>query len=199
MTSGTEMLTGVLLAAGAGRRFGMPKVLAEGGRWAALAVAALRDGGCERVLVVLGAAPDATVPGAEPVLATDWSIGLSRSIAAGLRRADGDVVVTVVDTPDVDAACVRRVVAAGRTAPSGVARAVYRGGPGHPVFIAARRRDELTARLAAATATELDRGLGPHLPVDTTAVDCSDLATGLDIDLDPGAGTRTGSDGWRSA
>ena len=47
---------GVLLAAGAGTRFGMPKVLAERGAWLRAAVAALSGGGCDEVVVVLGAA-----------------------------------------------------------------------------------------------------------------------------------------------
>ncbi|HRD14869.1 MAG TPA: NTP transferase domain-containing protein, partial [Mycobacterium sp.] len=47
---------GVLLAAGAGTRFGMPKVLAERGSWLRAAVAALSGGGCDDVVVVLGAA-----------------------------------------------------------------------------------------------------------------------------------------------
>jgi hypothetical protein len=47
---------GVVLAAGAGTRYGMPKVLAGNGGWLASAVAALSDGGCGDVVVVLGAA-----------------------------------------------------------------------------------------------------------------------------------------------
>ena len=47
---------GVLLAAGAGRRYGAPKVLAHDGGWLHAAVTALADGGCAQVLVILGAA-----------------------------------------------------------------------------------------------------------------------------------------------
>ena len=46
----------MLLAAGAGTRYGMPKALAEGGAWLRSGVAALRDGGCDEVVVVLAAA-----------------------------------------------------------------------------------------------------------------------------------------------
>ena len=42
---------GVVLAAGAGTRYGMPKILAHDGRWLERAVAALRDAGVD-VLVV---------------------------------------------------------------------------------------------------------------------------------------------------
>ncbi|MGW3544438.1 nucleotidyltransferase family protein [Nocardia niigatensis] len=99
-----ERCDGILLAAGAGRRYGMPKVLAEDGRWLRGAVAALRDGGCARIFVVFGAtgpayrAPDGTwqvsqisgisLPaGVRPVWASDWDLGLSASTRAGLAAA----------------------------------------------------------------------------------------------------------------
>ena len=47
---------GVVLAAGAGSRYGQPKVLAADGYWLERAVAALDRGGCDEVIVVLGAA-----------------------------------------------------------------------------------------------------------------------------------------------
>ena len=49
---------GLLLAAGEGRRMGMPKALvreADGTSWLHRSLAALRDGGCAEVTVVLGA------------------------------------------------------------------------------------------------------------------------------------------------
>ncbi|WP_157602283.1 NTP transferase domain-containing protein, partial [Promicromonospora kroppenstedtii] len=52
---------GIVLAAGAGSRFGMPKALArsDGGTpWLELACQALVDGGCADVVVVLGARAD---------------------------------------------------------------------------------------------------------------------------------------------
>jgi hypothetical protein len=38
------MVAGLLLAAGAGRRYGMPKALVDGGAWVRRAVATLTDG-----------------------------------------------------------------------------------------------------------------------------------------------------------
>jgi CTP:molybdopterin cytidylyltransferase MocA len=51
---------GLLLAAGAGTRMGRPKALVvdEHGPWLTRAVTTLLDGGCDRVLVVLGAGAD---------------------------------------------------------------------------------------------------------------------------------------------
>ena len=78
-------VAGVLLAAGAGTRFGMPKVLAEQGDWLRAAVDAL------------GRRVDATTwwwswaprsstcpPPARAVVAEDWATGMSASVRAGL-------------------------------------------------------------------------------------------------------------------
>ncbi|MGU3653884.1 nucleotidyltransferase family protein [Mycolicibacterium sp. A43C] len=173
---------GVVLAAGAGTRFGMPKVLAAEGEWLAAAVAALHGGGCAEVLVVLGAAQVSVPAPACAVLAPDWAKGLSASLRAGLAavsRYDVDfAVITVVDTPDVGADVVRRVLDAAATSTSGLARAVFGGRPGHPVVIAGRHWPALTEQLHG------DVGAGPFLRGrdDVIAVECGDLATGADID-----------------
>ena len=102
------VVVGVLLAAGAGRRYGEPKVLVEG--WLPAAVTALRDGGCDHVVVVLGAAVTPVPAGAIAVTAPQWHAGLSASVRAGLdhaARLHADyAVLHVIDTPDVDAAVV---------------------------------------------------------------------------------------------
>jgi nicotine blue oxidoreductase len=176
-----ELSTGVVLAAGAGTRFGMPKVLAGDGDWLRRSVAALHDGGCGDVVVVLGAAVVDVPAPARAVVAADWADGLSASVRAGVRAA-GDaadfVVLTTVDTPDVGAAAVRRVLAAARTSTSGLARAYYDGRPGHPVVIARRHWPALLDALTG------DVGAGPFLVGrdDVVAVECADLGTGRDID-----------------
>lgn len=176
---------GVVLAAGAGTRYGMPKVLAANGDWLRRAVAALDHGGCDEVVVVLGAAGvwavDLPAP-ARAVHATDWADGLSASLRTGLRAVDcAHAVVHLVDTPDIGADVVRRVLSAAREAPSGLARAVYAGRPGHPVVIARRHWAELLAGLSG------DMGAGPFLRArdDVIAVECGDLAGGADIDERP--------------
>ncbi|MGA9312006.1 MAG: NTP transferase domain-containing protein, partial [Pseudonocardiaceae bacterium] len=74
------MIAGLLLAAGAGRRYGMPKALVDGGAWLRRAVATLTDGGCDSVLVVVGAQADQVLPlvpeTAATVLAADWAQGM---------------------------------------------------------------------------------------------------------------------------
>ncbi len=173
---------GVLLAAGAGTRYGGPKVLAHDGAWLRAAVAALLDGGCAAVLVVLGAGAAEAVnlvpAGAYPVFAGEWAAGMSGSLRAGLAaaaRTDADVAVLhLVDTPDVGAAVVARVLAA--DAP--LARASYHGSGGHPVLL---HRSHWAAVADAATG---DHGARDFLRgrEDVLAVECADLASGADID-----------------
>ncbi|MDJ0395871.1 nucleotidyltransferase family protein [Rhodococcus sp. G-MC3] len=186
----SEDVIGVLLAAGAGSRYGSPKVLAHGGEWLAVAVRALLDGGCTEVLVVLGAA-DAVMPaGARALHAGEWATGMSASLNVGLAAA-GDsafAVVHVVDTPDVGADVVRAVLSAARDSASGIARAVFAGSPGHPVVFAREHWKEVMA-----TSTG-DKGARDFLRArsDVVAVECSELATGVDHDYreSPGPGAE---------
>ena len=178
---------GIVLAAGAGTRYGMPKVLAGNGQWLRKAVAALRDGGCRDVAVVLGAALVDVPPPARPVVADDWADGMSASLRAGIDALDSDAVdfavVLTVDTPDIGPAAVRRVLAAAAAAPSGIARAYYGERPGHPVVIARRHWPELVDVVHG------DEGARPFLAArdDVVSVDCADVATGADIDVNPGS------------
>ena len=182
--------TGLLLAAGAGRRMGRPKALlraADGEAWVVGAARALRDGGCQRVLVVTGAESDAVaalvapLPWAEVVVADDWAEGMGPSLAAGLRALDGTdtdcAVVGLVDTPDVGAEVVCRVLAEVGTTPAALGRAAYRGVPGHPVVLG---REHWSDVVGSATG---DRGARAYLAVHPhRLVECGDLASGADVD-----------------
>ncbi|MWB97532.1 nucleotidyltransferase family protein, partial [Agromyces seonyuensis] len=158
-------VSGVLLAAGAGKRFGRPKALAveDGEPWLASGVRMLLDGGCDEVLVVLGARADeaaALVP-ADPhvrvVVAADWEDGVSASLRAGLTALEGTTdgpdgttpgtapdsmpdaalvsLVDLVGLPATAAARVRTAAEASGPLASALARATYRGLPGHPVLL----------------------------------------------------------------
>jgi nicotine blue oxidoreductase len=175
----TTTAAGVLLAAGAGTRYGMPKVLADDGRWLRACVAALAAGGCDDVVVVLGAAVIDVPAPARAVVAQDWDRGLSASVRAGIDAVDASyLVLHAVDTPDVGADTVRRVLAAAQSSASGLARARYGDRPGHPVVIARRHWPDVVAGLHG------DEGARPFLAgrSDVVAVDCADLASGHDID-----------------
>jgi molybdenum cofactor cytidylyltransferase len=186
MNSGSArapLIVGVLLAAGAGTRYGKPKVLVDG--WLTAAVTALRDGGCDHVVLVLGAATVPAPPGVVAVTASDWQMGLSASVRTGLHHAEqmtGDyAVLHVIDTPDVGAAVVRRILQRALASRSGLARACFGERPGHPVVLA---RDHWPAVIETLSG---DRGAAAYLRTarDVEVVDCSDLASGLDHDEQP--------------
>ncbi|MFI5426952.1 NTP transferase domain-containing protein [Aeromicrobium sp. UC242_57] len=176
---------GLLLAAGAGRRFGGPKALAQtnGEPWVVSSVRVLREGGCDQVVVVVGAAAKAVIetldPDVEVVIAESWATGMGASLRAGLEaaaRTDADAtIVHLVDLPDVGSDVVARLV---QTAgPDTLARADYGAEPGHPVLIGRAHWDGVRAAAVA------DRGARDYLEShEVLLVDCSDLAAGRDVD-----------------
>jgi CTP:molybdopterin cytidylyltransferase MocA len=103
---------------------GRPKALvrtAAGRPWVDLAVETVLGGGCDGVVVVLGASAEEArglvpdIPSVRVVVAPAWSDGLGASLAAGLHvvGADDDVdavLVSLVDLPGMPAAAVRRVL-----------------------------------------------------------------------------------------
>lgn len=136
-------MTGVVLAAGAGRRFGRPKALVEfyGARLVDRAVDLLRAGGCDRVVVVSGAAR-LEVPRAEVVHNPDWRSGMGSSLCAGLTAVgDEDAVVIPVDMPWLGPGSVRRIVSSGAS----LAVATYGGTRAHPVLLGASHRPGIIA------------------------------------------------------
>jgi CTP:molybdopterin cytidylyltransferase MocA len=180
---------GLLLAAGAGRRMGMPKALVrdDDGSWLLRGIATLVDGGCRRVTVVLGAEADLAealldrLP--EPprvVVAEDWAEGMGASLRAGMLAltdsTDVGVVLSLVDLPDLVPAVVARVAAVA-DGPGALARASYDGVPGHPVLLG---RDHWPGVLETARG---DQGARAYLASrDVVLVECGDLATGRDVD-----------------
>lgn len=184
MTTGS--LVGLVLAAGAGSRFGMPKALArrpDGVPWVRCAVDALRDGGCEEVVVVLGAsyrsAAELVPEGVRAVRARDWATGQAASVRAGLLAAaatEADrVLITLVDLPGQTGAAVRRV-ADGSDAYA-LRRAHFAEVPGHPVLIGRAHWAPLLNELRG------DQGAGRYLDAHgADLVDCTDLGGGQDID-----------------
>ncbi len=138
------MIGGVILAAGAGRRFGGPKQLAPlAGRpllehviASMVAVPAL-----ERSIVVLGAYADEIAKGvdfrdAEPVLCHGWEEGMAASLRCGIEALAGAdaVVVTLGDQPFITPRAIEAVLD-GIASRAAATRATYAGAPGHPVLI----------------------------------------------------------------
>ena len=177
-------IAGLVLAAGAGRRFGGPKALAEidGERLVDRAVRALREGGSDPVYVVAGAAPLA-VEGAVTVDNPDWALGMGSSLRAGLAALPGDVdavVVVLVDQPGLTSAAVARLVdSARRTGAATVAVATYGGQQRHPVALGRAHWAEVSERAVG------DVGARPFLaahPDLVTSVECGDVGEPEDLD-----------------
>ena len=140
----TGSVAGIVLAAGAGRRFGGPKALVRLGGQTLLerAVSVLRDGGCEPVLAVLGCPVDAALPELDDVGVswnTEWAEGIGASLRHGLENlaAHSEIaaaVVVLVDQPNLSPVAVRRVIDAHRRGAL-LAVANYGGHRGHPVLL----------------------------------------------------------------
>lgn len=171
-------MAGVVLAAGAGSRYGRPKILAEQGRWLELAVAALMS--CDAVWVTTGAARPPLPAPAREIYVPTWAKGASESVRAAITVARDSgcdtLVLLTVDTPDVSPAVVIRVLSQ-HTADPGLTRATYDGRPGHPVVIDKSHWDRLASTLSGDTGARAY--LADH---GTRLVECGDIATGTDID-----------------
>lgn len=175
-------VSGLLLAAGEGRRFGSPKALVEfaGERLVDAGIRTLRTAGCAPVVVVTGAAT-VEVIGAVVVPNPAWRTGMGSSLRAGLAALPPQcraVVVTLVDQPLVTAEAVRRLTAV-FTAGATVAVATYGGRPRNPVLIAREHFAEVAAlAIGDVGARAFLRGR-PEL---VTPVPCDDVAAPDDID-----------------
>jgi molybdenum cofactor cytidylyltransferase len=167
----------VLLAAGASRRLGAPKQLAEisGETLVRRAARAALEAGCAPVVVVLGAEGDAVEDALrglplERVRNEAWREGMASSLRAGLAALEAaapeghGALLLLVDQPAVDAALLRRLLA--RFAEGGGARiaaCAYGGGHGAPAIfprslfpaLAALRGDRGAKALLAARRAEL--------------------------------------------
>lgn len=135
---------GLVLAAGAARRYGRAKQLeplADGNsllRHAALAALAV----CREVRIVIGAHREAVAGELHdlPVVVIehpDWARGIGSSIACGVRSliADGvasPLLLCLADQPLVDAAALARLIQAGNGQPDGIAVSDYGASRGPP-------------------------------------------------------------------
>jgi CTP:molybdopterin cytidylyltransferase MocA len=185
-------VAGLVLAAGGGRRYGMPKALVEY-EGSLLVERAVRTAAavCEPVLVVLGAAAvevwqRADLSGATVLANRDWESGMASSLRAGLDGLRGwpsrveSVLVQLVDMPGMTPAALARM--AEHAAPEALAVATYDGVRGHPVLLG---REHWAG--VAETAIG-DEGARRYLAGrDVREVDCTGLADPTDLDVPPPA------------
>lgn len=187
-------IAGVVLAAGAGSRFGQPKAGVEvgGRRLVDLAIESCVRAGLDPVVVVLGAGRPIPLPvmsSADGMTAEvrlvdnpDWASGMASSLRASLSALEADpgvdaLVLTLVDTPSVGEEHLRRIgssLRGGATA----AVATYDGAARLPVGLT---REVWAAVAAAVTGDEgARRWLRSH-PDMVTDVECADLGPWSDI------------------
>lgn len=155
--------------------------MVDGERLVDRAVRVLREGGCDPVVVVLGAWVG-EVPGADVVINREWHEGMGSSLRAGLKHlladAESDaVVVTLVDLPGLTSAAVRRI--AGAPLESPVVQATYASRRGHPVRIA---RELWAEAIETAQGDEGARRLIRGRE-DVLLIEVGDVADGDDLDV----------------
>jgi nicotine blue oxidoreductase len=156
----------VVLAAGAGTRFGgakqrlfLPEVLRR-----------LREGGIDEVVVVAGAHELAAEAPARVVQCREWERGPGASLRCGLAALGPDVdaaLVVLADGPQLDPRAVARVAAAWHGQPA--LAATYDGQRLHPVLLARALWERIP-----------DEG-ARTIPVEP--IDCSDLDPPGDVDF----------------
>jgi len=180
------MIGGLILAAGAGRRFGGPKQLAtiDGESLVERAVRQMTAaGGLDEIVLVLGAAAeqitqgDRSLRGARIVVCADWAEGQAASLRCGIAAlgAVEAVVVTLADQPLVGTAAIERVLGA-RRAGSAAVRATYGGVAGHPVLLESRILPDVLELRGDVGARAVLKG------EDVAEIACDDVGAPQDVD-----------------
>lgn len=179
-------IVGVLLACGAGTRFGGHKLLHPLDDGTPLGVASLRamQGGVSHSIAVIRAGDGAlhqllAGAGATIVECSDCHAGMGHSIAAGVRAsADaGGWLIALADMPFVLPASVA-AVADGIRRGALICAPSYRGQRGHPVGF----RADLYAELTALRGDQGARSIIERHHDDLAAIDCDDVGVLCDID-----------------
>ena len=186
----SPIVAAVVLAAGGGRRYGMPKALVEyeGSLLVERAVRTARAV-CDPVLVVLGARAvevwrQADLGGSAVLANKDWETGMASSLRTGLDGLRGwpgridAALLLLVDMPGMTPQALERVAA--HASPDALAVATYDGVRAHPVLIG---RDHWAGVIETATGDEgARRYLAEH---GATEIDCTGLADPADLDVPP--------------
>jgi nicotine blue oxidoreductase len=156
----------VVLAAGAGTRFGGPKQRLLLPR----VLERLRETSLEDVVVVAGAY-GLEVDTARVVECPEWERGPGASLRCGLAALGPEMeaaVVVLADGPELAPEAVERVLAAWRGGSADLVAASYGGVRGHPLLLASALWD-----------TVPDEGLRAFVPL---LVPCDDLGHPGDVD-----------------
>jgi nicotine blue oxidoreductase len=167
----------------------------DGVRLVDRAVDLLARGGCDPVVVVLGAWVG-EVPRATVVVNPRWHDGMGSSLSAGLAALEDApvdrVVVTLVDLVGLTVDAVLRVTGVD----ADLAAATYGGRRGHPVLLGRRHWPGVTAAAVG------DRGARDYLDAhadELTSIEVGDVATDTDLDHPPTKGNHGRRDTVRPA
>ncbi|HGX92297.1 MAG TPA: nucleotidyltransferase family protein [Candidatus Tenderia sp.] len=186
-TAGAATLSGILLAAGRGRRFGGDKLLAplDDGTPVAVKAAENMISALARVVAVVRPADSILAAllrqaGAEVIVCPDASQGMGHSLASAVQvsQGAGGWLVGLADMPFIHPNTLRAVakeVASGAT----IAAPCYLQKRGHPVAFAACWQ----AELLALSGDQGARGLIERQRDKLVLVQCDDAGVLLDIDL----------------
>jgi molybdenum cofactor cytidylyltransferase len=186
MAAGQKVIAAILLAAGAGTRFGGEKLLHPLDDGVAIAAHAARN--------LLAATPDVIAvvrwgdfplydmleeEGCQVTMFQKAERGMGASLAHGVAQARGadGWVVALADMPRIKPATVKSVISALQQGAL-IAAPVYKGERGHPVGFGAALRDELLALDGDAGARAL---LERHREA-AQLIECDDPGILIDID-----------------
>ncbi|HEV2500664.1 MAG TPA: nucleotidyltransferase family protein [Terriglobia bacterium] len=187
-----DPVAGLVLAAGESRRMGRDKALLEyqGQPFLEVILGNLRNAGISRVVVVLGHNADRIsnavhLGDAEVVINSDYHLGQTSSLQAGLRALDpsevAGVLLCLVDHPAASAAVMRKLQDAFQQTGATVVIPVHQERRGHPVLISQALFKELLALDPAQGANTVI-----HKYLNTTyLMEVDDAGVLLDID-EPG-------------
>jgi len=184
------MIVAVVLSAGESSRMGRPKALLpiEGQTFIERIVDALKAGGIERIVVVLGFHADVLraqidhLP-VEILVNPDYRLGQLSSLQVAVRHLMLDancegMMVHLVDHPYIDPKLVSLMLERFKTLKSAIVVPRYQGKRGHPVIFSRALFDELLS-------APLDQGakivVHAHRQ-DTLEIETEDVGITLDID-----------------
>jgi molybdenum cofactor cytidylyltransferase/nicotine blue oxidoreductase len=183
------VITGVVLAAGAGSRIGHPKALLRAGKrdetFTHRACGVMRDAGLQEIVIVVSAVTAeevrAVAPSARVLVNDDPDRGQLSSLLIALGALSDEaeaILVLPVDIPLVRAETVRSLVASWVRTHAPVVRPVNAGRHGHPVIFS---RDLFT-ELAAAPLSEGAKAVVRRHATPEGEVETSDPGAFLDVD-----------------
>ncbi len=154
--AGSGAVAGILLAAGASRRFGRPKQLleVEGETLLRRSARIAREAGLDPVVAVLdgeqveGLGAELVDIDVVSVRNSDPDRGMASSLKVGLSACPPDaagVMVLVCDQPGLSVELIQHLLVAWRSGPATILRPRSQGRPGHPVLFDAEHLPALCA------------------------------------------------------